>query len=240
MNASKLKIIINKKVETSGLTHQELYDMYFFEQFIEKISLSSYHSILILKGGFLLENIVGIEERTTLDIDFSYQSKMLTQKTIEKMINEIIDTKTESKVNFTIKDISLINKEEKYEGFRVKINAQLDNLKKTFSLDIASGDYITPKPKQYEFKSNVVDSSFLIFAYNIETILAEKLETLVKREITNSRMKDFYDIHILVNHQDFDSSNFHHAFINTFEKRGPNIAENFYLMKLKKLKIQRL
>ena len=236
MNAITLKGVINKKVAETNLTHQELYDMYFFEQFIEKISLSSYRSNLILKGGFLLENIVGIEERTTLDIDFAYQSKVLTQKEIEKIINEIIATKTETSVTFSFKKIIKINKEEKYEGYRVRINAQLDNLKKTFSLDIASGDHITPKPRQYEFKSNVVDQSFLVFAYNIETILAEKFETLIKREITNSRMKDFYDIHVLVNHQEFDADNFYNAFINTFEKRGTKYNQEFLLNVIEEIK----
>lgn len=236
MNASKLQSIINKKVKATGLTHQEFYDMYFFEQFIEKISLSPYRSTLVLKGGFLLEYIVGIEERTTLDIDFSYQSKTLTKKLIEKIVKEIIEIKTDSNVLFVIKDILEINKEEKYEGFRVKINAGLDNLKKTFSLDIASGDYITPKPRQFEFKSNVVDSSFLIFAYNIETILAEKFETLIRREITNSRMKDFYDIHILVNHHDFDANDFHNAFINTFEKRGTKYTKESLSNVIEKIK----
>lgn len=236
MNAIKLKNIINNKVKETNLTHQELYDMYFFEQFIEKISLSPYRSSLILKGGFLLENIVGIEERTTLDIDFAYQSKVLTQKAIEKIINEIIETKTETSVTFTFKEIIKINKKEKYEGYRVTIHAQLDNLKKTFSLDIASGDYITPRPRQYEFKSNVVDQSFHVFAYNIETILAEKFETLIKREITNSRMKDFYDIHVLVNHQDFDYANFYNAFINTFEKRGTKYNQEFLLNAIEEIK----
>lgn len=229
MNAIKLKSIINKKVKEKDATHQELYDIYFFEQFLKKISLSKYSKTLILKGGFLLENIVGIEERTTLDIDFSYQSKIVNERIVERMINEIIKIESDSQVVFEFKEVFKINEESKYDGFRIKLNAKLDNLKKTFSIDIASGDYITPEPSKYEFKSNVLDSSFYVYAYNIETILAEKFETLIKREIENTRMKDFYDIHILVNHQEFRPNEFHNAFINTFEKRGTDYNKKILL-----------
>lgn len=236
MNAIKLKGIINKKVKETNVTHQELYDVYFFEQFLERISLSKYSDVLVLKGGFLLENIVGIMERTTLDIDFSYQSPLADQSTIETIIKEVIKTKANSKIVFEFKEIFKINEESKYNGFRVKISAKLDNLRKIFSIDIASGDYITPKPSKYEFKSNLTDNRFYVCAYNIETIMAEKFETLIKRETANTRMKDFYDMYVLLNHQNLKPDYFHNAFINTFEKRNTDYNKGFLLNTLNIIK----
>lgn len=238
MNATQLKNIINSKVKQRSTTAQELYDLYFFEQLLKRLAISKYANNYVLKGGFLLENIVGIEQRTTLDLDFSYQQKTLNDDSLKSEIKEILNIDINDNIIYTVIDISSISDRDKYDGYQVKVKAKLENLTKTFSIDIAQGDQITPDPVLYDYKSTIVDNdSFTISAYNIETILAEKFETLIARETNNSRMKDFYDIHILSNIKSLNPDLFHTAFINTCEHRNIDYRKaNVYEKMMKVIK----
>ena len=123
------------------------------------------------------------------------------------------------------KDIEPINKEEKYDGYRERINATIGNVKKILSIDIATGEVITPEPKQLNYVTNITQEIITINSYNIETILAEKFQTVIERGIDNTRMKDFYDIYMLINNKELDKEMFHDVIINTFEARKTNIKK---------------
>src|SRR5690554_1758301 len=225
MSIEKLKNKIKSYATENNLTVQEAWDKYFFDSLLIKLSLSNYKDNFVLKGGFLLENIIGIQNRTTLDIDFSYRLNDISEEVLNKKISAVLKVKTKDEVLLELKDIEPINKEEKYDGYRVRINATISNVKKIFSIDIATGDVITPGPKKLNYVTNITREIITINSYNIETILAEKFQTVIERGIDNTRMKDFYDIYMLINNKELDKEMFHDVIINTFEARKTNIKK---------------
>jgi broad specificity phosphatase PhoE/predicted nucleotidyltransferase component of viral defense system len=225
MSIEKLKNKIKSYATENNLTVQEAWDKYFFDSLLIKLSLSNYKDNFVLKGGFLLENIIGIQNRTTLDIDFSYRLNDISEEVLSKKISAVLKIKTKDEVLLELRDIEPINKEEKYDGYRVRINATIGNVKKIFSIDIATGDVITPEPKQLNYVTNITQEIITINSYNIETILAEKFQTVIERGTDNTRMKDFYDIYMLINHKELDKEMFHDVIINTFEARKTNIKK---------------
>lgn len=227
MNIDKLKNEIKSYARDNHLTVQEAWDKYFFDSFLIKLSLSNYKDNFVLKGGFLLENIIGIQNRTTLDIDFSYRLSDISKEILENQLNTVLNIKTNDKVLLKLEDINTINKQEKYDGYRVRINARIGNIKKTFSIDVATGDVITPGPKQLNYVTNITQETIKINSYNIETILAEKFQALIEWGVDNTRMKDFYDIHMIINNKELDKEIFHDVVINTFEARKTNIKKTY-------------
>jgi|SRR5690554_1580192 len=225
MNIEKLKNKIKRYAKDNNLTVQEAWDKYFFDSLLIKLSLSNFKDNFVLKGGFLLENIIGIQNRTTLDIDFSYRLNDVSKEVLNKKISEVLKVKTKDGVLLELKDIEPINKEEKYDGYRVRINATISNVKKTFSIDIATGDVITPGPEKLNYVTNITQEIITINTYNMETILAEKFQTVIERGVDNTRMKDFYDIYMLINNKELDKQIFHDVIINTFEARKTNIKK---------------
>lgn len=219
MNVDKLKALVKKEAEHNGVDHQSVYDTFFFECFLRKLSLSAYRNCFVLKGGFLLESILGISMRTTMDIDFKAEGISLEEKELLQMMKKVCSISSDDGVGFRVIGISDIKAETKYGGKTIKIEARLQNLRKIFSIDVAEGDLITPYPENYEFHSRFGLKSFQIFAYNNETMLAEKFETLISRGTTNSRSKDLFDIHILMN-ENLDKTRLSAALINTFHQRG--------------------
>ncbi|MCK9493790.1 MAG: nucleotidyl transferase AbiEii/AbiGii toxin family protein [Acholeplasmataceae bacterium] len=224
MSIEKLKNKIKSYATENNLTVQEAWDKYFFDSLLIKLSLSNYKDNFVLKGGFLLENIIGIQNRTTLDIDFSYRLNDISEEVLNKK-SAVLKVKTKDEVLLELKDIEPINKEEKYDGYRVRINATISNMKKIFSIDIATGDVITPGPEKLNYVTNITREIITINSYNIETILAEKFQTVIERGIDNTRMKDFYDIYMLINNKELDKEMFHDVIINTFEARKTNIKK---------------
>lgn len=198
MNKAKVNAMIRKKSEESGVSINTLLLLYFFETFLEGMSESRYKTNLIIKGGFLLSSMLGIETRTTMDMDMALANRTLDENTAKEIFDEIALVASKDEINFEVQSISEIKIEDKYPGFRVSILGRLENIRQPFSVDIATGDPITPEAIEYRYKS-VFDSSreIKVLSYNLETIIAEKLETAVSRKTDNSRSKDFYDLYIV-------------------------------------------
>lgn len=198
MNKAKVNAMIRKKSEESGVSINTLLLLYFFETFLEGMAESKYKTNLIIKGGFLLSSMLGIETRTTMDMDMALANRTLDENTAKEIFDEIALVASKGEINFEVQSISEIKIEDKYPGFRVSILGRLENIRQPFSVDIATGDPITPEAIEYRYKS-VFDSSreIKVLSYNLETIIAEKLETAVSRKTDNSRSKDFYDLYIV-------------------------------------------
>lgn len=219
MDVNKLNGIVKSTAAMIGVPHQNIYDMYFFERFLCRLSLSAYRANFVMKGGFLLENIFGMKARTTMDIDLKSLGVELSNAEILSVFSNIAQIKADDEIVYNVLGVSDIAAEMKYGGKSVKIEARLKNLKKIFSVDLAQGDIVTPYPLRYTYKSSVDGSEFELLAYTNETIIAEKFETLIEKGLGNSRAKDLFDIHILLK-QAIDYDRLNAALINTFYVRG--------------------
>ena len=220
MNADKLKALISKKSLGDSDSSQKLFQMFYFERILERISISNYKGQIILKGGLLLGSIIGIDERTTRDMDATLKGIPVSEETIVKIFNEVLSIKLDDGVQFEIVNIKDIRLEDDYSGFKLNILASLDNNKTYLSIDLTVGDAITPREMKYSYNSIFEDKKISIMAYTLETILAEKFETVISRGVLNTRMKDFGDINFLMNGREkINNSNLILAIKNTFVRR---------------------
>ena len=198
MNKDKLRAKCHQKLsKETGLSFNALQTHYFLESILEKIADSDENENFIFKGGFLLANVIGIRQRSTVDIDFLIRRFSLTKENIEQRFTKILQSGKDNGITYEIQKIEEIHKEDEYGGYRIKVLCRLDNIRQIIPLDIATGDPITANEISYEYKSVFSDSVFEICAYNIETMLAEKIQTVYQRGVFNSRSKDFYDIYVL-------------------------------------------
>lgn len=188
------------------------------ERFLERIALSQYRNNFILKGGMLVAAVVGLEARATMDIDTTVKSLPLTMEDARKVVEDVIQVDVPDGVSFRITRVMDIMEGHDYPGIRFMLEATLDKLKQAIKIDISTGDVITPRAVEYSYKLMFEDRSISIWTYNLETLLAEKLETIMARETANTRMRDFYDIHVLME-QPIDYQVLHNAFMATSEKR---------------------
>lgn len=191
---------------------------YVMERFLERIALSQYRNNFILKGGMLVAAVVGLEARATMDIDTTVKSLPLTMEDARKVVEDVIQVDVPDGVSFRITRVMDIMEGHDYPGIRFMLEATLDKLKQAIKIDISTGDVITPRAVEYSYKLMLEDRSISIWTYNLETLLAEKLETIMARETANTRMRDFYDIHVLME-QPVDYQVLHNAFMATSEKR---------------------
>ncbi|MBS4461318.1 nucleotidyl transferase AbiEii/AbiGii toxin family protein [Aerococcaceae bacterium zg-B36] len=196
MNKAKLTSLCHKISKRTGLTFNSVMIYYFLEVILKKLSLSDYSSHYIFKGGFLLSNVIGVESRSTIDIDFLFHRLTLSEETVQQHLREILADTTDD-ITFIIQSITPIKGNEDYGGYRASILCQLENIRQVIHLDIATGDVVTPQPISYDYKTIFDSGNFPIMAYTLETILAEKLQTIYSRNFLNSRSKDFYDVYIL-------------------------------------------
>ena len=192
---------------------------YIMERFLERVALSPYRNNFILKGGMLVAAVVGLETRATMDIDTTVKALPLTMGNAQKIVEVIIQTEIPDGVSFSITKASDIMEEHDYPGIRFMLEATLDRMRQTIKIDISTGDVITPGAVEYSYKLMFEDRSISIWTYNLETLLAEKLETIMARETTNTRMRDFYDIHILTAQETINDTVLRNAFIATCKKR---------------------
>jgi len=219
--ATQLKALIRNKSKGNSATAQTLIRSYFMERFLERVSLSEYKNSFVLKGGLLISSIVGLDTRSTMDIDGSIKNMPLTLETVKDMVEKIIAMPLEDNTSFSIKKIEPIMEEADYGGIRISLDAQVDNMQTPLKIDISTGDVITPRETAYHFKLMFEERSIPILAYNLETLLSEKLETVIRRGELNTRLRDFYDIAILVNGiRPIQQDTFRQAFKATTENRG--------------------
>lgn len=176
---------------------QTLIRKYMMERFLMRIAHSEYRDNFILKGGMLVSAIVGVESRATMDIDATVRSMLLTKEKSEEVIKTIMKINLEDGLSYEIKKVEDIMEEHDYSGVRFTISVTLENLRDTIKVDISTGDEITPSAIEFSYPMMFDDEKIKIWSYNMETMLAEKLETVIARSTLNTRMRDFYDIHIL-------------------------------------------
>ena len=225
MNKDKLRSIISKKAKGNNTLSGQLYQMFFFEKILERISKSKYKHNIILKGGLLLSSIIGNDERTTKDMDATLKSIPLEREHIESVFKDILSIDLDDNITFEILDIKDIRQEDEYGGFKVNIMAGMDNLRIHLAIETTTGDKITPREIEYNYNSIFENKKIPIFAYTTETVIAEKYQTIITRGILNTRMKDFYDIYILIskNKNKINIQNLKVAIKNTFEHRKTKI-----------------
>lgn len=196
-NPMQLKAFIKKLATEKKISAQLVMQNYIMERLLERISLSKYKENFILKGGFLIAAIVGLDTRTTMDLDATIKGFELTHDAIREIFEEICKINIEDDVCFSINRTTDIRETDDYPGIRVSLTANYPPLKVPLTVDVTTGDRITPREITYTFQLLFDERSISIQAYNLETILAEKLETVLSRNIANTRPRDFYDIYIL-------------------------------------------
>ena len=226
-SSKQLKDLIRNLSKEVGIEAHVLIRKYMMERFLERVSSSKYNGSFILKGGMLVAAFVGVEARATMDIDTTIKGIPVTIVDMERTITEISNIDLDDNVKFRIKKVSEIMDEAEYSGIRFSMDAVLDGAVIPLKIDISTGDVITPREIAYSYKLMFEDRTIHIMTYPIETVLAEKLETVISRSITNTRMRDFYDIHILLKSQNINADILALALERTAKKRGNfNLLEN--------------
>ena len=195
--ARQLKDLVRNLSNKKSADAQILMRNYMMERFLERISLSEYKNQFILKGGMLVAAMVGLDARATMDLDATIKDTNVSVEDVEMIISKIISIPLNDGVLFRIKRISEIMEEADYPGVRVSMETKFDGVITPLKIDISTGDIITPREIKYKFNLMLENRTIEVWAYNLETVLAEKLETVISRNVTNTRMRDFYDIYIL-------------------------------------------
>ena len=222
INIESIKGKIRSMAEKKNLKSQEVLQIYFFERFLERLSKSNYKNNFVIKGGFLISSLIGIENRTTMDMDTTIKGIPLKEEKIKEIVNEIINIDVDDGIRFEIKDISYIREEDEYENFRISLIANVGKTKNPMKLDLTTGDAITPREIEYTYPCIFSQEDIKIMAYPLETILAEKYETIIRRNITTTRMRDFYDLYTLykLKKDEIDYKILKEAIERTSDKRG--------------------
>lgn len=197
---------------------------YMYDRFIERLSKSKYKDNFILKGGFYLSKLFGLDNRSTMDIDTAIRKTKFTEDNVIKMITEIINIDINDNVKFEIEKREFIRDEDEYGGLRITINFMLENMKDSFHIDIATGDPIHPGPDDYKYESLIGNEVYKVWSYNLETVLAEKIETILGKLEISSRTKDYYDIYLIhkFKFNKINKTKFRGAVEKTFKKRNFN------------------
>ena len=194
----QLKDWISNMAKKNNLVANTVLQNYMMERFLERVSLSRYKDNFILKGGFLIAAMVGIDMRSTMDMDTTLKGLPVDRDTLEKIINDILAVDVGDNVTFSIKSLKNIHDVSEYDDFRVGIEALFFTMRVDMKIDVTTGDVIIPREVDYSFKLMFEDRSIMIKAYNLNTILAEKLESILARNVSNTRGRDFYDVYILL------------------------------------------
>lgn len=228
-NKDSLKAKVSNLASTTNIPNKYLIQSFMFEALLKRISASKYKNKFIIKGGLLLSSIFGVNLRSTMDLDTTIKGLPLDRTTITKVINEIISIDLKDNIKLEIENIKDIREEELYSGFNINLKAEFDGLRTNLMIDITTGDVITYKEVQFEYKTLFDSETINIMTYNYETIIAEKFEAIISRNIDNTRMKDYYDLYMFVNLKwnDIDKTILRKAIFNTSEKRETlNYIEN--------------
>lgn len=223
-NKDSLKAKVKNLALKNNIDSSYILQTFMFEALLKRIEKSNYKDNFIIKGGFLLSSLFGVDNRTTLDLDTTLRGISLTKENIEKIIDEIINIDVDDNIEFSIFSIKDIRLEEKYSGFCVHLNANFEGLKKHLLIDITTGDVITYREINFSYKTIFDDEIIDIMAYNIETIVAEKFEAILSKNIENTRMKDYYDLYIFTSLKwdKIDKEILKKAILNTCNNRESN------------------
>ena len=221
-NLQQIKDLIRNKARETGIHAQVLLRIYMLERLLERIALSAYRNKIVLKGGMLVAAEVGVSHRSTIDMDVTLKNYPLSVETARDIFHSIISVSINDGVTMELKDAVIIREQADYNGVRLSLEARLGDARVPLKVDITAGDALTPGAVVYSFDLLLEGKSIDILAYNIETVIAEKLETILSRGIANSRMRDFYDLHILfkLRRQAIDAQTVNRAVLTTSHRRG--------------------
>lgn len=220
-NKDSLKAKVSNLASATNIPNKYLIQSFMLEALLKRISISKYKDKFIIKGGLLLSSIFGVNLRSTMDLDTTIKGLPLDRITITRVVNEIISIDLKDNIKLEIENIKDIREEELYSGFNVNLKAEFDGLRTNLMIDITTGDVITYKEVQFEYKTLFDNEIVNIMTYNYETIIAEKFEAIISRNIDNTRMKDYYDLYMFVNLKwnDIDKIILRKAIFNTSKKR---------------------
>lgn len=234
-SAQAIKAKLRNISKEKNVDFNSLMRFYMYDRFVERLSKSKYRDNFILKGGFYLSNLFGINNRSTMDIDTAIRKAEFTEDNLIKMVTEIINIDVDDNVKFKFEKCMPIRDEDEYGGLRIVISFQLENIKDKFHIDLATGDPIFPGPDNYKYESLIGNEVYKVWSYNIETVLAEKIETVLSKLDTTSRMKDYYDIYLIYKFKfdKVDKEKFKKAIDKTFKRREFNsdLMTNFNIIK---------
>ncbi len=220
-NRDSLKAKVSNLSKETNIPNKYLIQNFMFEALLKRISISKYKDKFIIKGGLLLSSIFGVDLRSTMDLDTTIKGLSLDRETITKAIKEIINIDLDDNIKLEIENIKDIREEELYSGFEVNLKAEFDGLKTNLMIDITTGDVITYKEIEFKYNTIFDNETINIMTYNYETIIAEKFEAIISRNIDNTRMKDYYDLYMFVNLKwnDINKDTLRKAIINTSKAR---------------------
>ena len=216
-----LKGRIKNYAKENNIAAQVVLQNYMFECFLARLSVSDYREKFVVKGGILIAAIVGLDTRSTMDLDTTLRNLPLTEEKMKEVLNEICNIDVKDDVIFSLKSIAPIRKDDIYGGYSARLEAKYDSINTPLSIDITTGDVITPDAVKYEF-GGIFDEDIRItlWGYNIETVIAEKVETIMCRGAFSTRPRDYYDVYILGTTQEYDKKIFKEALKATAEHRG--------------------
>ncbi len=197
INKDSLKAKANNISKEMNIAQNVVYNRFFYDAFLSRLAVSTYKNKLILKGGLYLSSILGVDTRSTMDIDFYLKKVSMDKELIMRLIEEVSSINIEDGIVFEVVGSTEIREDDIYGGFQVKLLGRLDNVKYQFGIDVATGDPIIPSERNYNYKCLVTGEVLPLKAYSLESVVAEKLETILSRGIANSRSKDYYDLYIL-------------------------------------------
>lgn len=197
-SAEQIKGAVKNIAKKMNLKPQEVLQIFMFERLVERLSVSQYKENFILKGGLLIASMIGIAERTTMDMDTTIQGLPMTEQEMEKILKEILSIDVGDGICFEFMGMQPIKEEDEYNNFCASISAKYGKMNIPMKIDITTGDKITPRQIDYGYKFMFEKKSVLVKAYTLETILAEKYETVIRRNIGNTRARDFYDLFVLI------------------------------------------
>lgn len=219
--AMSLKGKIKNYAKSNNIAAQVVLQNYMFERFLERLSLSDYREKFVVKGGMLIAAIVGLDTRSTMDLDTTLRNLPLTEEQISTAIRSVCDIHLDDDVIFKMQAIGPIRKDDVYGGYCVRIDAVYDTIVTPLSIDVSTGDVITPSPVKYDFGGIFDDGlKITLWGYNIETVIAEKVETILSRGVFTTRPRDYYDVYVLVTTQEYDKKLFAEALVATAKHRG--------------------
>lgn len=221
-NIDRLKDLIKNKAKGNGQYAQILLRIFMMERLLERISESCYRDNFILKGGLLVASFVGVDMRSTMDMDTTVRSLTLDSSTATKVLEDIFAVQLDDNISFNITKVGDIMEGNEYQGLRYHIQGQLGSLRQTIKIDISTGDVITPGAIEYDYPLLLENKTIRLWSYNIETLLAEKMQTILVRGETTTRMRDFYDIYVLMDEyrNTIDIDSLKNAFTATCRKRN--------------------
>ena len=234
-SATGLKAKVRNISKGDSKTAQAIRRIFFMERLLERISLSKYKDQFVLKGGMLVSSLIGIDLRTTMDIDTTVKAVPLSEEELKRILLEICEIQLEDNISFQIVNMETIMDDFDYPGIRIHLEAFLEKLKQPIKIDVSTDDTITPGAIEYKYPLLFEEREICLNTYNIETLLAEKSQTIISRGLANTRMRDFYDLYEIAQKLEFSRNMYRQAFAATCKKRETTFSKEKVETELKNL-----